>query len=89
MRPRALLAVSAAILASLTTLSLTTAIGTTAASAETQSGQAKSEQVRSAKACGTPSAGHAACMSKVRTNATGKPLASADPDGFSPKDIES
>jgi subtilase family serine protease len=80
MRHRALLTVSAAALIGLTSLVGTT----TAGAAPSQTGQ-----LHSAKVCGTPAAGHAACMSVVRTDAAGKPLATTTPSGFGPTAIQS
>jgi len=80
MRHRALLAVTAATLSGLTSM-----VGTTpAGAAPSQTGQ-----VHSAKVCGAPAAGSAACMSVVRTDAAGKPLATTTPNGLGPADIQS
>jgi subtilase family serine protease len=80
MRHRALLAVTAATLAGLTSMVSTT----TAGAAPSQTGQ-----LHSARVCSAPGAGDAACMSVVRTDATGKPLATATPSGLGPASIQS
>ena len=80
MRHRALLTISAAALIGVTSLVGTT----TAGAAPSQTGQ-----LHSTKVCGTPAAGHAACMSVVRTDAAGKPLATTTPSGFGPTTIQS
>lgn len=82
MHRRALLAVSAAALASLTTMAGATAAGTGAARSQTG-------QVHSAKVCGPPAAGNAECLSLVRTDAAGKPLVTPLPNGLGPVDIQS
>jgi hypothetical protein len=75
MRHRALLAVSAATLVSLTTMVATTVAG----AAPSPTGQR-----HSAKLCGTPAAGNAACRSLVRTDAAGKPTVTTTPAGLGP-----
>ena len=80
MRHRALLAVTAATLAGLTSM-----VGTTTAGAV----PSPSGQLHSAKVCGAPAAGYAACLSVVRTDAAGKPLATTTPSGLGPADIQS
>jgi subtilase family serine protease len=79
MRHRTLLTVAAATLAGLTSL-----VGTTSAGAS----PSQTGQLHSAKVCSAPAAGFAACMSVVRTNAAGKPLAAAAPSGLRPVDIQ-
>jgi subtilase family serine protease len=80
MRVRVLLAVSAATLTGLTTM-----VGSsTANAAPSQTGQ-----LHSAKVCAAPSAGYAACMSLVRTDAHGKPIAALTPSGYGPASIQS
>ena len=60
-------------------------VGTTTAGAvPSQTGQ-----LHSARVCGTPAAGYASCMSVVRTDAAGKPLATITPSGLGPADIQS
>jgi subtilase family serine protease len=80
MRHRTLLTVAAATLAGLTSL-----VGTTSAGAS----PSQTGQLHSAKVCSAPAAGFAACMSVVRTDAAGKPLATAGPNGLWPVDIQS
>lgn len=80
MRHRTFLTVTAATLAGLTSV-----VGTTSAVAtSSQTGQR-----HSARVCSAPAAGSAACMSLVRTDATGKPLAAATPSGLGPSNIQS
>jgi subtilase family serine protease len=80
MRHRTLVAVTAATLAGLTSM-----VGTnTAGAASSQTGQ-----LHSARVCSAPSVGDAACMSVVRTDAAGKPLATATPSGLGPASIQS
>jgi subtilase family serine protease len=79
MRHRTLLTVAAATLAGLTSL-----VGTTSAGAS----PSQTGQLHSAKVCSAPAAGFAACMSVVRTDAAGKPLAAATPKGLAPADIQ-
>jgi len=80
MRHRTLLTVAAATLAGLTSM-----VGTTSAGAS----PAQTGQLHSAKVCSAPAAGFAACMSVVRTDAAGKPLATATPNGLGPASIQS
>lgn len=80
MRHRTLLTVAAATLAGLTSL-----VGTTSAGAS----PSPTGQLHSAKVCSAPAAGFAACMSVVRTNAAGKPLATTTPSGLGPASIQS
>lgn len=80
MRNRAILAVIAAMLTGLTTM-----VGTTTAGAN----PSPAGQLHSAKVCGPPSAGTAACMSIVRTDANGKPIATITPGGFGPAAVQS
>jgi subtilase family serine protease len=80
MRHRTLLTVAAATLAGLTSL-----VGTTSAGAS----PSQTGQLHSAKVCSAPAAGFAACMSVVRTDAAGKPLATTAPSGFGPTAIQS
>jgi subtilase family serine protease len=79
MRHRTLLTVAAATLAGLTSL-----VGTTSAGAS----PSQTGQLHSAKVCSAPAAGFAACMSVVRTDAAGMPLATATPKGLAPADIQ-
>ena len=79
MRHRTLVAVTAATLAGLTSM-----VGTTTAGAVTQVAQ-----LHSARVCGAPAPGDAACMSVVRTDAAGKPLATTTPSGLGPASIQS
>jgi len=80
MRVRVLLAVSAATLTGLTAM-----VGsTTANAAPSQTGQ-----LHSAKVCAAPSAGNATCMSLVRTDTHGKPIATLTPSGYGPASIQS
>jgi len=75
-----LIAVTAATLAGLTSM-----VGvTTAGATPSQTGQ-----LHSARVCSAPGAGDAACMSVVRTDAAGKPLATATPSGLGPASIQS
>jgi subtilase family serine protease len=60
-------------------------VGTTTAGAV----PSPSGQLHSAKVCGAPAAGYAACLSVVRTDAAGKPLATTAPSGLGPADIQS
>lgn len=80
MRQRAFLAVSAAALASLAAILVPSAAG----AAPSTTGQ-----LHSAKVCAAPSAGYAACMSLVRVDPSGKPVATATPSGFGPTSIQS
>src|ERR1035437_4351635 len=73
MRYRAILAVTAAALTGLTTM----AGATVAGAAPSQAGQ-----LHSARVCAVPTAGAAGCMSKVRTDANGKPIATLTPSGY-------
>jgi subtilase family serine protease len=79
MRYRAFFAVAAATLTGLTM------IGTTTAGAA----PSPAGQLNSARVCGPPSAGTAACMSIVRTDPNGKPVATISPNGFGPVAIQS
>lgn len=79
MRFRALFAVFAAILTGLTM------VGTNVANAT----PSPTGQLHSAKVCGAPAAGHASCLSIVRTNSAGKALAAATPAGYGPVDLQS
>jgi len=75
-----LIAVTAATLAGLTSM-----VGvTTAGATPSQTGQ-----LHSARVCSAPGAGDAAGMSVVRTDAAGKPLATATPSGLGPASIQS
>ncbi len=80
MRYRAILAVTAATLTGLTTM----AGATVAGAAPSQAGQ-----LHSARVCAVPTAGAAGCMSKVRTDANGKPIATLTPSGYGPASIQS
>ena len=80
MRYRAILAVTAATLTGLTTM----AGATVAGAAPSQAGQ-----LHSARVCAVPTAGAAGCMSKVRTDANGKPIATLTPSGYGPTSIQS
>ena len=75
MRHRALLAISAATLASLTTMVATTVGGAAASS---------TGQRHWAKVCGAPAASNAACRSLVRTDAADKPAVTTTPTGLGP-----
>ena len=79
MRRRTLIAVTAATLAGLTTM-----VGTTTAGAVSQVAA-----LHSARVCSVPAAGYAACMSVVRTDAAGTPLATITPSGLGPANIQS
>jgi hypothetical protein len=74
-RHRALLAVSAATLASLTTM-----VGTSVAGAA----PSPTGQRHSAKVCGAPAAGNATCTSLVRPDAADKPTVTTTPAGLGP-----
>ncbi len=79
MRRCTLIAVAAATLAGLTTM-----VGTTTAGAVSQVAA-----LHSARVCSVPAAGYAACMSVVRTDAAGTPLATITPSGLGPANIQS
>ena len=79
MRRRAFIAVSAII------LSAVTVVGSNAADAS----PSQKAKVHSAKVCATPTAGHAACMSRVRVDPNGKPVTNTAPKGYGPADIQS
>ena len=79
MRRCTLIAVAAATLAGLTTM-----VGTTTAGAVSQVAA-----LHSARVCSVPAAGYAACMSVVRTDAAGTPLATITPSGLGPVNIQS
>lgn len=78
MRRRAFFAVFAAALAGLAAILVPSAAG----AAPSPTGQA-----HSAKVCAAPPAGYAACMSLVRVDPAGKPIATATPSGFGPTSI--
>ena len=80
MHHRVLLAVAAGALAGLTSV-----VGITTAGAL----PSPSGQLHSAKVCGAPAAGYAACLSVVRTDVAGKPLATTTHAGLGPADIQS
>src|SRR5665647_3079481 len=80
MRYRTILAATAATLTGLATM----AGANTAGAAPSPAGQ-----LHSARVCAAPTAGTAACMSIVRTDAAGKPLATITPSGYGPADIQS
>ena len=80
MRVRVLLAVTAATFTGLATM----AGATTAGAAPSPAGQ-----LHSARVCAAPTAGTAACMSIVRTDAQGKPSATITPNGLGPTSIQS
>jgi len=81
MRYRAIIAATAATLTGLATMAVTT---TTAGAAPSPTGQ-----LHSARVCAAPTAGNAACMLLVRTDANGKPIAAITPNGFGPASIQS
>src|SRR5665647_1441277 len=81
MRYRAILAATAATLTGLATMAGATTAGAAAPS--------PAGQLHSAKVCAAPTAGTAACMSMVRTDASGKPIATLTPGGFGPAAIQS
>lgn len=81
MRYRAILAATAATLTGLATMA-----GATTAGAAVPSPVG---QLHSARVCAAPTAGTAACMSMVRTDANGKPIATVTPSGFGPAAIQS
>ena len=81
MRYRAILAATAATLTGLATMAGATTAGAAAPS--------PAGQLHSAKVCAGPTAGTAACMSMVRTDASGKPIATLTPGGFGPAAIQS
>ena len=81
MRYRAILAATAATLTGLATMAGATTAGAAAPS--------PAGQLHSAKVCAAPTAGTAACMSMVRTDANGKPIATVTPSGFGPAAIQS
>ena len=81
MRIRVFSAVTAALLASAGTLTVA-ATGATAAPSPTGAGHA-------ARVCARPSAGMAGCHALVRTDAAGKPQATAAPSGYGPADLQS
>ena len=81
MRIRAFSAVTAALLASAGTLTVA-ATGATAAPSPTAAAHA-------ARVCAVPSAGMAGCHALVRTDASGKPQATATPSGYGPADLQS
>ena len=81
MRYRAILAATAATLTGLATMAGATTAGAAAPSPV--------GQLHSARVCAAPTAGTAACMSIVRTDANGKPIATLTPGGFGPTAIQS
>ena len=81
MRYRAILAATAATLTGLATMAGATTAGAVAPSPV--------GQLHSARVCAAPTAGTAACMSIVRTDAHGKPIATLTPGGFGPTAIQS
>jgi subtilase family serine protease len=80
MRHRMLIAAIAATFAGLTSM-----VGITTAGAA----PSPIAQLHSVRVCSTPSSGYAACMSVVRSDAAGKPLATATPSGLGPASIQS
>ena len=81
MRYRAILAATAATLTGLATMAGATTAGAAAPS--------PAGQLHSAKVCAAPTAGTAACMSMVRTDTNGNPIATVTPSGFGPTAIQS
>lgn len=79
MRPRALISVFAVMLAGFTIF------GTSLADASPP----PNGLAHSARVCGTPTAGHAACMSRVRVDTHGKLVVNTTPKGYGPADLQS
>ena len=80
MRHRMLIAATAATFAGLTSM-----VGITTAGAA----PSQLAQLHSVRVCNASSSGYATCMSVVRTDAAGKPLATTTPSGLGPANIQS